>query len=290
LIADGDTVICLDNLITGRCENIEGLTAHPNFTFVLHDIIEDLPPLPRVDRIFHLASPASPRAYQLYPIETMRANSEGTRRLLELAARDGARFVYTSTSEVYGDPLQHPQREDYWGNVNPIGRRSMYDEAKRYGEALIVTYAEARGVNTAIARLFNTYGPRMRSDDGRIMSNFITQALRGDALTVYGDGSQTRSFQYVDDLVGGLVLLAESTSSGPMNLGNPEEYTVLELALLIRELTESSSAIVFEALPADDPKQRRPDITLAHRELGWQPTVSVREGLQRTIAYYRQSR
>jgi dTDP-glucose 4,6-dehydratase len=190
---------------------------------------------------------------------------------------------------VYGDPLQHPQREDYWGNVNPIGRRSMYDEAKRYGEALIVTYAEARGVNAAITRLFNTYGPRMRSDDGRIMSNFITQALRGDALTVYGDGSQTRSFQYVDDLVGGLVLLAESTSSGPMNLGNPEEYTVLELALLIRELTESSSAIVFEALPADDPKQRRPDITLAHRELGWQPTVSVRDGLQRTIAYYRQS-
>jgi dTDP-glucose 4,6-dehydratase len=191
---------------------------------------------------------------------------------------------------VYGDPLQHPQREDYWGNVNPIGRRSMYDEAKRYGEALIVTYAEARGVNSAITRLFNTYGPRMRSDDGRIMSNFITQALRGDALTVYGDGSQTRSFQYVDDLVRGLVLLAESTSSGPMNLGNPEEYTVLELAQLIRELTESSSAIVFEALPEDDPKQRRPDITLAHRELGWQPTVSVREGLQRTIAYYRQSR
>jgi nucleoside-diphosphate-sugar epimerase len=290
LIADGDTVICLDNLITGRCENIEGLTAHPNFTFVLHDIIEDLPPLPRVDRIFHLASPASPRAYQLYPIETMRANSEGTRRLLELAARDGARFVYTSTSEVYGDPLQHPQREDYWGNVNPIGRRSMYDEAKRYGEALIVTYAEARGVNTAITRLFNTYGPRMRSDDGRIMSNFITQCLRGDALTVYGDGSQTRSFQYVDDLVGGLVRLAESASSGPMNLGNPEEYTVLELAQLIRELTGSSSAIVFEPLPADDPKQRRPDITLAHRELGWQPTVSVRDGLQRTIAYYRQSR
>jgi nucleoside-diphosphate-sugar epimerase len=289
LIADGDTVICLDNLITGRCENIEGLTAHPNFTFVLHDIIEDLPPLPRVDRIFHLASPASPRAYQLYPIETMRANSEGTRRLLELAARDGARFVYTSTSEVYGDPLQHPQREDYWGNVNPIGRRSMYDEAKRYGEALIVTYAGARGVNAAITRLFNTYGPRMRSDDGRIMSNFITQCLQGDPLTVYGDGSQTRSFQYVDDLVAGLILLAESTSSGPMNLGNPEEYTVLELALLIRELTDSSSAIVFEPLPTDDPKQRRPDITLAHRELGWQPTVSVREGLQRTIAYYRQS-
>jgi nucleoside-diphosphate-sugar epimerase len=287
LIADGNDVICLDNLITGRCENIETLTAHPRFTFVLHDIIEELPALPCVDRIFHLASPASPRAYQLYPIETMRANSEGTRRLLELAVRDDARFVYTSTSEVYGDPLQHPQREDYWGNVNPIGRRSMYDEAKRYGEALIVTYAEARGVNAAIARLFNTYGPRMRSDDGRIISNFITQCLRSDALTVYGDGSQTRSYQFVDDLIEGLILLAESTCRGPMNLGNPEEYTVLELAQLIRDLTQSSSAIVFEPLPMDDPRQRRPDIALAQRTLGWQPTVRVRDGLKRTIAYYR---
>ena len=287
LIADGDEVICLDNLITGRCENIAALMDHSKFRFVEHDIIEDLPSVPRVDRIFHLASPASPRAYQQYPIETMRANSEGTRRLLELAARDGARFVFTSTSEVYGDPLQHPQREDYWGNVNPIGPRSMYDEAKRYGEALIVTYAEARGINTAIARIFNTYGPRMRPDDGRIMSNFITQCLRGDALTVHGDGSQTRSFQYVDDLITGLILLAESTSRGPMNLGNPEEYSVLELARLIRDLTESSSAIVFAPLPADDPQQRRPDITLAKRTLGWQPTVSVRDGLQRTIAYYR---
>ena len=287
LIAEGDDVICLDNLITGRCENIDALTAHPRFTFVSHDIIDDLPSLPRVDRIFHLASPASPRAYQLYPIETMRANSEGTRRLLELAARDGARFVYTSTSEVYGDPLQHPQREDYWGNVNPVGPRSMYDEAKRYGEALIVTYAEARSINTAIARIFNTYGPRMRPDDGRIISNFITQCLRGDALTVHGDGSQTRSFQYVDDLITGLILLAESTSRGPMNLGNPEEYTVLALAQLIRDLTQSRSSIVFEPLPTDDPQQRRPDITLAQRTLGWQPTVSVRDGLQRTIAYYR---
>jgi nucleoside-diphosphate-sugar epimerase len=287
LIADGNDVICLDNLITGRCENIDALTAHPRFTFVSHNIIDDLPSLPRVDRIFHLASPASPRAYQLYPIETMRANSEGTRRLLELAARDGGRFVYTSTSEVYGDPLQHPQREDYWGNVNPVGPRSMYDEAKRYGEALIVTYAEARSINTAIARIFNTYGPRMRPDDGRIISNFITQCLRGDALTVHGDGSQTRSFQYVDDLITGLILLAESTSRGPMNLGNPEEYTVLALAQLIRDLTQSRSSIVFEPLPTDDPQQRRPDIGLATRTLEWQPTVSVRDGLQRTIAYYR---
>jgi dTDP-glucose 4,6-dehydratase len=287
LIADGNEVICLDNLITGRCENIKALTAHPRFTFVMHNIIEELPQLPRMDRIFHLASPASPRAYQLYPIETMRANSEGTRRLLELAARDGSRFVYTSTSEVYGDPLQHPQREDYWGNVNPVGRRSMYDEAKRYGEALIVTYAEIRGVNTAITRLFNTYGPRMRSDDGRIISNFITQALRGNPLTVYGDGTQTRSFQYVDDLISGLILLAESTSKGPMNLGNPEEYTILELAQLIREFTQSASSIVFGPLPADDPQQRRPDITLATQTLGWKPTVSVRDGLQRTIEYYR---
>jgi nucleoside-diphosphate-sugar epimerase len=287
LITNGDDVVCLDNLLTGRWVNIKGLTAHPNFTFVQHDIIEDLPPLPRVDRIFHLASPASPRAYQLYPIETMRANSEGTRRLLELADRDGARFVFTSTSEVYGDPLQHPQREDYWGNVNPIGPRSMYDEAKRYGEALIVTYAQACGLDTAIARIFNTYGPRMRPDDGRIISNFIMQCLRADSLTVHGDGSQTRSFQYVDDLITGLILLAESTSSGPMNLGNPEEYTVLALAQLIRDLTQSRSTIVFETLPTDDPQQRRPDITLAHRVLGWQPTVRVRDGLQRTIAYYR---
>jgi nucleoside-diphosphate-sugar epimerase len=263
------------------------LTDHPSFTFVVHDIIDDLPSLPRVDRIFHLASPASPRAYQLYPIETMRANSEGTRRLLELAARDGARFVFTSTSEVYGDPLQHPQREEYWGNVNPVGRRSMYDEAKRYAEALIVTFAKKHGVNTAIARLFNTYGPRMRPDDGRIVSNFITQCLRRDELTVHGDGSQTRSFQFVDDLIAGLILLAESTSRGPVNLGNPEEYTVLELAQLIRDLTQSSSPIVFEPLPADDPRQRRPDIALAHRELGWLPTVSLRDGLQRTIDYYR---
>ncbi len=287
LIASGDNVICLDNLITGRCENIEALATHPRFTFIFHDIIEELPHLPHVDRIFHLASPASPRAYQLYPIETMRANSEGTRRLLELAARDSARCVFTSTSEVYGDPLQHPQREDYWGNVNPIGSRSMYDEAKRYAEALIVTYAQVRGVNTAIARIFNTYGPRMRPDDGRIISNFITQCLRGDALTVHGDGSQTRSFQYVDDLITGLILLAESTSKGPMNLGNPEEYTVLALAQLIRDLTQSHSSIDFEPLPPDDPQQRRPDIELAYLELGWQPTVSVREGLQRTIAYYR---
>jgi nucleoside-diphosphate-sugar epimerase len=287
LLDEGATVVCLDNLRTGRFANIAPLVNRPAFTFIEHDVVEPLPPLPRFEQVFHLASPASPRAYQCWPVETMRVNSEGTRLLLELAARDGARFLYTSTSEVYGDPLEHPQREEYRGNVNPIGPRAMYDEGKRYGEALTVTYGETHGIDVCIARPFNTYGPRMDRDDGRVVSNFITQALENQPLTVYGDGSQSRSFQYVDDLVEGLMCLMASEARGPLNLGNPEEYTMLQLATMIRELVGSTSEIVFAPLPIDDPRQRRPDITLAKELLGWEPTVPVREGLLRTIAYFR---
>ena len=287
LLDEGDDVVCVDNLSTGRRWNIAPLLDRRGFRFVEHDVVEPLPPLPRLERVFHLASPASPPAYQRAPIETLRVNSEGTRRLLELAGRDGARFLFASTSEVYGDPLEHPQREGYRGNVCPTGPRSMYDEAKRYGEALTMTYVRERGVDGCIARIFNTYGPRMDPDDGRVVSNFVTQALRGEPLTVYGDGSQTRSFQYVDDLVEGLLRLAASGEREPINLGNPEEYTVLELARLVRDLTGARSPIVFAPLPKDDPRQRRPDISRAKRALGWEPRVPVREGLRRTIAAYR---
>ena len=237
--------------------------------------------------MFHLASPASPLAYWRYPVETLKANSEGTRRLLTLAARDGARFLYASTSEVYGDPLEHPQRENYCGNVNPIGPRSMYDEAKRFGEALTVAYRETYGVDSGIARIFNTYGPCMDPTDGRVVSNFINQAIHSKPITIYGDGSQTRSFQYVDDLIEGLLRLMESGWRDPVNLGNPEEYTVLQLARLVLELVGSAAPVVFEPLPGDDPRRRRPDISLARRLLGWAPTVRLREGLEWTVAYYR---
>jgi nucleoside-diphosphate-sugar epimerase len=281
-------VICVDNLITGRCQNIEELFVHSKFTYLYHDVVEPLPPLPRLDQIYHLASPASPPVYQRHPIETLRVNSEGTRRLLELAAAHDARFLYASTSEVYGDPLEHPQCEAYRGNVSTIGPRSMYDEAKRYGEALTITFAEAKGVETRIARIFNTYGPRMDPDDGRVVSNFIVQALRGNALTVYGDGSQTRSFQYVDDLIEGLVRLMASTCRGPLNIGNPSEYTVLQLAQLIQELTSTTAPIEFRPLPGDDPKQRRPDITRVKALLGWEPRVPVAVGLLSTIDYFQE--
>jgi dTDP-glucose 4,6-dehydratase len=287
LLAEDDHVICIDNLHTGRRRNIATLLERAAFTFIEQDILEELPPLPRLDRVFHLASPASPPAYQRYPVETLQVNSEGTRRLLRLAARDGARFLFASTSEIYGDPLEHPQRESYRGNVNPIGPRSMYDEAKRFGEALTVAYHETHGVDTCIARIFNTYGPCMDPADGRVVSNFINQAIRGEPITVYGDGSQTRSFQYVDDLVEGLLRLASTSQSEPVNLGNPKEYTVLQLARLVLELVGSTAPIVFEPLPGDDPRRRRPDISLAQRLLGWTPTVSLREGLERSIAYYR---
>ncbi len=287
LLRGGEEVCCVDSLLTGRVNNIAPLIGRSGFTFVEHDVVEVLPPMPPIDRIYHLASPASPPAYQRYPIETLRVNSEGTRRLLELAKRHGARFLYASTSEVYGDPLEHPQREAYRGNVNPVGPRAMYDEAKRYAEALTISYAEACGVDARIVRIFNTYGPRMDPDDGRVVSNFVVQALRSRPLTVYGDGSQTRSFQYVDDLVEGVVRLMESDVRGPVNIGNPSEYTVLELARLVQELTDTDSPIEFRPLPSDDPKLRRPDISLAKAVLGWEPVVPVAVGLERTIAHFR---
>jgi len=287
LIAQGEEVVCLDNLLTGRIGNIAKLLNRSAFQFVHHDIVEPLAPLPHVDRIYHLASPASPQAYQRLPIETLRVNSEGTRRLLEVAARCGARILFTSTSEIYGDPLEHPQRETYRGNVSSTGPRSMYDEAKRYGEALTTSFSDTYGVTTRIARVFNTYGPRLDPRDGRIVANFVVQALRNQPLTVYGDGTHTRSFQYVDDLIEGLVRLMESDYSGPMNIGNPTEYTVIQFARLIQKLTHTDSSIVFETLPGDDPRRRRPDISLAKAVLGWEPRVPVVVGLERTIAYFR---
>jgi len=287
LLALGNEVICVDDLSTGRSANIVHLRFDPRFRFVEHDIVEPFPPLPWADRIYHLASPASPPAYQRVPVQTLRVNSEGTRRLLELATAWGSRFLFASTSEVYGDPLEHPQCEGYRGNVSTVGPRSMYDEAKRFGEALTVAVAAESGVEVRIARIFNTYGPRMDPDDGRVVSNFVVQALRGEALTVYGEGSQTRSFQYVDDLVSGLVALMESAYTGPVNLGNPTEFTMLEFAELVRRLVGSSSPIEFRPLPGDDPKQRRPDISLAAEVLGWGPRISVEDGLGRTIEAFR---
>jgi nucleoside-diphosphate-sugar epimerase len=287
LLWNGESVICIDNLSTGRRSNIERLMEWSTFTFIEHDIVEEMPSLPQVAHIYHLASPASPPAYRRRPIETLRANSEGTIHLLELAMRDGARFLFASTSEVYGDPLEHPQHEEYRGNVSPVGPRSMYDEAKRYGEALTMAYAETHGVEACIGRIFNTYGPRMDPDDGRLVSNFVVRALRGAPLCVYGDGLQTRSLQYVDDLVDGLIRLAKSGERGPINLGNPEEYTVLDLAYLVRELAESDSAIDFTPQSEDDPRRRKPDISRARELLDWEPRVPVRDGLCRTISDYR---
>lgn len=287
LLNDGHEVIAVDNLVTGSTANIEELRALERFTFLEHDVVEPLPELPPLTRVYHLASPASPPVYQEYAVETLRVNSEGTWRLLELARANGARFFYASTSEVYGDPLEHPQREEYRGNVSTIGPRSMYDEAKRYGEAMTAEYARSKGVETRIVRIFNTYGPRMDPEDGRVVTNFITQALRNEPITIYGDGMQTRSFQYVSDLVAGMVLLMESDYAEPVNIGSTFEFTMLELAELVIELTGTDSEIVFRPLPVDDPKQRRPDLTVANRELGWEPVVPVDEGLRRTIEYLR---
>lgn len=287
LIAQGEPVICIDNLSTGRRSNIDHLFRDLRFAFVHHDLVDPLPELPPLDRIYHLASPASPPAYQRAPVETLRVNSEGTRQLLDRARQDGARLLFASTSEIYGDPVEHPQRESYRGNVNPIGPRSMYDEAKRYGEAITMAYGRAHGVESRIVRIFNTYGPRMAPDDGRVITNLIVQALHNEPLTIYGQGLQTRSFQYIDDLIDGLILLMEGTYREPVNIGNPHEYTVLELAGLIRNLTCTSAPLVFRPLPDDDPRLRRPDISLARAVLGWEPRVAVIDGLQRTIAAMR---
>jgi UDP-glucuronate decarboxylase len=290
LLRSGQEVVCVDNLLTGRIVNIEHLMDWPGFTFVECDIIEEIPVAPDADAVFHLASPASPPGYVNFPIQTMRVNSEGTRRLLEFAEQVGARFLYASTSEAYGDPLEHPQREDYRGNVSSTGPRSMYDESKRYGEALTMAFVRSRGVQGRIVRIFNTYGPRSDPLDGRLVPNFMMQALRGEPLTVYGDGSQTRSLCYVDDTVAGLVAtISEPATVGEViNIGNPDEHTILEYARMIQALAGRSPAIQFtEQAVGDDPQRRRPDISKARDLLGWEPLVSLADGLQRTFDWFR---
>jgi dTDP-glucose 4,6-dehydratase len=286
LIRRGHRVICLDNLDTGSLENIEHLR-DDGFVFRNTECTEHFDVVEPVDFIFHLASPASPIDYLRLPLHTLKVGSYGTHNSLGLAKFKRARFLLTSSSEVYGDPAVHPQTEDYWGNVNPIGPRGVYDEAKRYAEAMTMAYHRQQGVDTCIARLFNSYGPRMRPHDGRAVPTFIRQALSGRPLTVYGDGQQTRSFCYVDDTIDGLIRLAESDAHYPVNIGNPDEYTLLELAQTIIRVAGSDSEIVFEALPVDDPKVRRPDITRARERLGWEPQTSLEDGLGRLIEYER---
>ncbi|MCS7058157.1 MAG: SDR family oxidoreductase [Meiothermus sp.] len=288
LLREGHQVVGVDNFASGQRRNIAHLSAFSGFQFLEADAARPLEVEGPLDWVMHFASPASPPRYLKLPLETLLVNAEGTRHLLDLALVKGARFFLASTSEVYGDPQVHPQPEGYWGHVNPIGPRSIYDESKRYAEALTLAYHRTKGVPVRIVRIFNTYGPRMDPEDGRVVTNFITQALQGRPLTIYGQGQQTRSFQYVDDLIEGIRRLMEVDYPEPVNLGNPEEYTMLELARLVLELTGSSSPLVYEPLPQDDPKQRRPDITRAQNLLGWQPRVPVREGLARTIAYFRE--
>jgi dTDP-glucose 4,6-dehydratase len=283
LLAQGHSVVCVDNLATATLGNIEHIR-RGDFEFVNHDVTEKIDVPGAVDLVFHLASPASPIDYLRLPLHTLKVGSYGTHNALGLAKFKRARFLLASTSEVYGDPKVHPQPESYWGNVNPIGPRGVYDEAKRYAEALTMAYHRQQGVDTAIVRIFNTYGPRMRPHDGRAIPTFIRQALAGQPLTVFGDGSQTRSFCYVDDLVRGLYLLATSGEHLPVNIGNPNEFTLLELAELVVEQTGSKSKIVYEALPEDDPQVRQPDITRARELLGWEPQVELAGGLRRTLA------
>jgi dTDP-glucose 4,6-dehydratase len=286
-LADGADVICMDNFLTGTPDNVSHLFSNPRFTFIQQDVTNYIYVKGPLDAILHFASPASPVDYLELPIQTLKVGSLGTHKALGLAKEKGARFLLASTSECYGDPLVHPQNEDYWGNVNPIGPRGVYDEAKRFAEAMTMAYHRTHGVATRIVRIFNTHGPRMRLRDGRVVPNFIAQALRGEPLTVYGDGSQTRSFCYVSDLVEGIVRLLGSDYSGPVNCGNPAEVTILQFAERIRKLTGSKSEIVFRPLPVDDPKQRQPDITRARRLLGWEPAVGLEEGLLHTIDYFR---
>ena len=286
LVARGDHVVAVDDLSTGVEANVSSLVDNPAFELVVADVSRALPVEGPVDAVMHFASPASPPDYLARPLETLAVGSEGTRHALTLAAAHGARFVLASTSEVYGDPLVHPQAETYWGNVNPVGVRSVYDEAKRFAEALTMAWHRARGTDVGIVRIFNTYGPRLRPGDGRVVSNFLTQAIEGRPLTVYGDGSQTRSLCFVDDEVAGILALLDSDLTGPVNIGNPDELTVLELAHAVLSLTGSPSTIAYEPLPADDPTRRRPDITVARRELGWEPVVALEEGLRRTAASF----
>ncbi len=285
-LARGDEVICVDNLITGALANVEHLRANDRFSFIRHDISHPLEIDGPIDNVLHFASPASPVDYLQYPIQTLKVGSLGTHNTLGLAKLKEARYLVASTSEVYGDPEVHPQREEYWGHVNPIGVRGVYDEAKRFAEAMVMAYHRYHGVNTHIVRIFNTFGPKMRLDDGRVLPNFMGQALRGDPLTIYGDGSQTRSFCYVDDLVDGIEKLLFTDFHEPVNLGNPAEITILEFAREILALSGSKSPIEYRPLPQDDPKLRRPDITRARTLLGWEPRIDRHEGLKRTLAYF----
>jgi len=289
LLAKGYKVFALDNLLTGSEDNLERAKENPHFTFIKYDVINELPVLGPIHYIYHLASPASVPDYQKYPEETALVNTVGTHGLLKVAKAHGAKFLFTSTSEVYGDPKVHPQKETYWGNVNPNGVRACYDESKRFGEMMTMLFVRNHGVDGRIARIFNTYGPKMRPTDGRVVSNFIYQALSGKPITLYGNGKQTRSFCYVSDMVEGLIRLMEgdNTNGEVVNLGNPEEYTMIDLAKKVKTMTGSSSDIIHTKLPPDDPTKRRPDITKAKTLLGWEPRVSADEGISKTIEYYR---
>jgi len=286
LLDRGDSVICVDNFFTGSLENVEPLLKHPNFKLIVHDIVE--PIWEDAEEIYNLASPASPIHYQFNAIKTIKTSILGSINMLGLAKRCSAKILQASTSEVYGDPIIHPQKEEYWGNVNPIGVRSCYDEGKRCAETLFFDYLRQNSVKIKVVRIFNTYGPNMSINDGRVISNLIVQALKGEPLTLYGDGLQSRSFQFVDDLIEGMVRMMATPDSitGPVNLGNPQEYTILELAQLILELTGSTSPLLYKELPQDDPKQRCPDITLAKRVLDWEPKVKLVDGLTKTIEYF----
>jgi dTDP-glucose 4,6-dehydratase len=286
-LAEGHEVIAVDNFITGRLENIRPLMDRPQFKLIEHDISQHLTIDGPVDNILHFASPASPVDYLTYPIQTLKVGSLGTHNTLGLARAKGARYLMASTSEVYGDPVQHPQREDYWGNVNCVGPRGCYDEAKRFSEAIVMAYHRTHGVNSHIVRIFNTYGERMRLDDGRVLPNFVGQALRGEPITVYGNGSQTRSFCYVSDLVEGIFRLLFTEFHEPVNLGNPDEVSILEFAREVLAHSGSECKLVFKPLPQDDPKVRKPDITRARQLLGWEPTVNRHDGLKRTLDYFR---
>eukprot|EP01060_Flectonema_neradi_P033273 TRINITY_DN553_c0_g1_i2.p1 TRINITY_DN553_c0_g1~~TRINITY_DN553_c0_g1_i2.p1 ORF type:complete len:423 (+),score=94.46 TRINITY_DN553_c0_g1_i2:54-1271(+) len=286
LMKEGHHVTVLDNFFTGRMENIIHWVGHPNFQLIEHDVVDKISLV--VDQIYHLASPASPPHYMFDPMKTIRTNTEGTMNMLEIAKATGARILFTSTSEVYGDPKEHPQKESYWGNVNPIGKRACYDEAKRLGETMMYAYNQMYGVDVRVVRIFNTFGPRMHPNDGRVVSNFIIQALQGKDITIYGNGEQTRSFQFVDDLVRGIYAVMNGNETQPVNVGNPDEYTVSKFAKLIKELTSSTSDINYIAASVDDPTQRKPDITRAKTALGWEPQVQVRDGLAKTIKYFAQ--
>jgi len=286
LLADGHSVLGVDNFATGDSENLAHLAQEPRFEFKQKDICQPFDP-GRVDYVFNLASPASPPEYLRLGIETLRVGSAGTENTLEIAAKYDAGYLHASTSECYGDPLVHPQTEDYWGNVNPVGPRSVYDESKRYAEALVMAYHRYRGVNTHLVRIFNTYGPRLHPSDGRVISNFMMQALRGEPLTIYGDGTQTRSFCYVDDLIEGILRLSRSGEHLPVNIGNPNEFTILECAQAVLAATDSKSELRFEPLPQDDPSRRRPDITKARTLLGWEPQIALPEGLAKSLPFFR---